>query len=102
MSCLLVSSVAVRADRADHCGFEARFEERALGWVVGELDGAAIGVRRLIQPAEAAEQLRTCRPVQVVAVQLGTQRVELLHRRYRAGDVLQSDGAVEADHRAWA
>ena len=79
-------------------GFETRLEERALRWVVGELDRAAVGVGGLVEPAEPAQQLGPGRPVEVVAVELGAQRIDLLHRRHRAGHVLERDRAVEPDH----
>src|ERR1017187_249228 len=100
MSCLLGWSVAVRAESADDRWCKARLEERAFRRVVGELDGSTIGVRRLIEPAEPAEQFRSCRPIQVVPVEFGTQRVELFHRRHRAGHVLERDGPVQAHHRS--
>ncbi len=90
--------MVVRADGADDGGFEARLEERALGWVVGELDRTTIRVRGLVDPAEAAKELGAGCPVEVIAVQVGAQGVDLLHRGHRSGHVLERDGAVEPDH----
>jgi hypothetical protein len=56
---------------------ESGGEERALGWILGEPEGALVRGACLIGPAEGAQQLRPRRVVQVVAVELFGDTVDL-------------------------
>ena len=75
------------------------FEQRALGWIVGQLERPTVGRTRLATTAEVAQQLGPRRVIEVVAVEVLAEWRELLERGIRAGDVPDRDGAVETDDR---
>ena len=80
---------APRRRRSRDCS--ARFAVR--------VEGAQLGRPGLLAPAELDQDVAADGVVEVVAVQLGGEAVELAQRGGRAGDVVHGDGAVEPDDR---
>ena len=101
---LLRSSVVYDWSRTHSVGVaerpaEAAAEQGLLGAVRGEGEGAQLGRPGLLAPAELDQDVAADGVVEVVAVQLGGEAVELPQRGGRAGDVEDRDRAVEPDDR---
>src|ERR1700674_3902851 len=74
-------------------------EERALREVLGQVQGASLRRSRLFATAEVVQQLGVCGMEQVIAVQHGRDRLQLMQRRRRTLDLPERDRTVEPDNR---
>src|SRR5207244_12941135 len=91
--------LAMWLDHRARVSAEPALEERAFRRVLRELEGPLIRRARVLGAAERAEELAACRVIEVVPVEVFSQREELDVRLLRALDVPHGDGSIQSHDR---
>src|SRR5262245_14057212 len=79
---------------------QALFEQRPFGGIAGHAERYLVAVSGVVRAIELTQQFGTRGVVEVVAVQVPGQRVDLVQRRLRPLDPTERDRPVQSDHGA--